>query len=92
LFRWCLESGLEVVHVMTLMSTGISAEWFAECERRGWKPNLTAVLSVLRGSASTRRRPLRRPDGTRTWWTFSGSALGVVSEAERAHAARLVHS
>ena len=25
------------------------AEWFAECERRGWKPNLTAVVGVLRG-------------------------------------------
>lgn len=24
------------------------AEWFAECERRGWAPNLTAVLGALR--------------------------------------------
>ncbi|MFC5946735.1 HNH endonuclease [Pseudonocardia lutea] len=24
------------------------AEWFAECERRGWEPNLTAVLGALR--------------------------------------------
>jgi hypothetical protein len=25
------------------------ADWLAECERRGWKPNLTAVVAVLRG-------------------------------------------
>ena len=25
------------------------ADWFAECERRGWKPNLMAVVGVLRG-------------------------------------------
>ena len=25
------------------------AEWFAECERRGWRPNLTTLLSVLHG-------------------------------------------
>jgi hypothetical protein len=24
------------------------ADWFAECERRGWEPNLTAVLGALR--------------------------------------------
>ena len=28
------------------------AEWFAECERRGWEPNLTAVVSALRGLAA----------------------------------------
>jgi hypothetical protein len=32
------------------------------------------------------------PDGTRTSWTFTGSAPGAVSEAERAHAARLVRT
>jgi hypothetical protein len=24
------------------------AEWFVECERRGWKPNLEALVGVLR--------------------------------------------
>ncbi len=24
------------------------AEWVAECERRGWQPNLMALLNVLR--------------------------------------------
>ena len=24
------------------------AEWFVECQRRGWEPNLTAVVGVLR--------------------------------------------
>lgn len=38
------------------------AEWFAECERRGWEPNLTAVLGALRAldAAIARRGGQRR--------------------------------
>ena len=32
------------------------------------------------------------PDGTRTRWTFRGSAPSAVTEPERAHAGRLIET
>ena len=50
------------------------AEWFAECERRGWKPNLTAVMGVLRGldAAITTRGGQRRAPAVPRLRSFAG--------------------